>query len=494
MGAAGLLAVYAGRPASRLYALLLAAAVTLGLNPRSSGDVGWQLSFAAVAGIFLLAAPVRDAILGARLGSSPIRRALAEGTALTFAATLATAPLTAHHFGALPVTTLAANLAALPAVAPAMWLGMIVAALGQLPWAPLAPLNWLNERLLAYVAEVASTFASPDWAVAEVRLGSPLAVGAAYAALLALTFAGLKLVAALRAARAGRRGYPGRARPRGLPLAASLLAAVLIAVAVAFAGGAGRRPTREAPDGHLRVAILDVGQGDAILLQPPGAPPLLVDTGPPGAGVADSLGDLGVRSLAAVVLTHDQSDHAGGLAEIADRLPVGRFLYARAGARARAAAMAAGAAAQRLARGDVVRVAGLRLAVLWPPPEVARRRGRVEDPNLASLVLLARWRRFEMLLTGDAEAEAVPLDPGPIDLLKVSHHGSEDGGLPALLHRSRPRLAVISVGAGNPFGHPHPATLAALRRAGVGLLRTDRAGTVVIEVGGGAMRAAGTGG
>ena len=81
-----------------------------------------------------------------------------------------------------------------------------------------------------------------------------------------------------------------------------------------------------------------------------------------------------------------------------------------------------------------------------------------------------------MLLTADAEAEAVPIDPGPVDVLKVAHHGSDDAGLAALLDRTGPRLAVISVGADNPYGHPTPATLATLAAHGVRTLRTDRDG------------------
>jgi competence protein ComEC len=87
-----------------------------------------------------------------------------------------------------------------------------------------------------------------------------------------------------------------------------------------------------------------------------------------------------------------------------------------------------------------------------------------------------------MLLTADAEAETVPLDPGPIDVLKVAHHGSDDTGLGALLDRTRPRLAVISVGADNPFGHPTPGTLETLARHRIPTLRTDLAGTVEIDV------------
>jgi competence protein ComEC len=97
-------------------------------------------------------------------------------------------------------------------------------------------------------------------------------------------------------------------------------------------------------------------------------------------------------------------------------------------------------------------------------------------------VLLAERHRFDAMLTGDAEAEAVPLDPGPLDLLKIAHHGSEDAGLPALLERSDPRLAVISVGADNPYGHPHPSTLAALTAARVPLDRTDLDGEITLTV------------
>jgi competence protein ComEC len=87
-----------------------------------------------------------------------------------------------------------------------------------------------------------------------------------------------------------------------------------------------------------------------------------------------------------------------------------------------------------------------------------------------------------MLLTGDAEAEATPLDPGPIDVLKVAHHGSDDAGLGRLLEHASPLLAVISVGEGNPFGHPTGGTLATLAARGVRTLRTDLDGTVVLDV------------
>jgi competence protein ComEC len=119
------------------------------------------------------------------------------------------------------------------------------------------------------------------------------------------------------------------------------------------------------------------------------------------------------------------------------------------------------------------------MQILWPPRELLA--GHPDDPNSRSLVIEARWHRFTMLLTGDAEAEAVPIDPGPIDVLKVAHHGSADGGLDGLLDRIRPRIAVISVGEDNPFGHPVASTVATLSAHGVEVLRTDLVGTVTIE-------------
>ncbi len=199
--------------------------------------------------------------------------------------------------------------------------------------------------------------------------------------------------------------------------------------------------------------------------------------------MAGRLDDAGVERLGALVLTHDQSDHSGGLAEVLGSVPADRLLFAAIGHPTLAEVRAAGVPARRVARGDVLRSGGLSLEVLWPPAELLGGPLAAEDPNRLSVVMLARWGRFSMLLTGDAEAESVPLDPGPVDVLKVAHHGSEDAGLGELLARARPRLAVISAGDGNPFGHPTPATLATLAGHGVRTLRTDREGGVVLDVG-----------
>ena len=163
-------------------------------------------------------------------------------------------------------------------------------------------------------------------------------------------------------------------------------------------------------------------------------------------------------------------------------LHVDRVVYGRADPRLRGAALAAGAEPYRLAEGGELDSGSLHLSALWPPRELLGETG--EDPNLLCLVLVAQWRHFSMLLTGDAEAEAVPMDPGPIDVLKVAHHGSADAGLGELLDRSVPKLAVISVGAAT------PTAIRPMRRSPssaaheVPTLRTDRQGEIDIDANG----------
>ncbi|MGE5281729.1 MAG: ComEC/Rec2 family competence protein [Chloroflexota bacterium] len=473
MGGLAVLATLAGRRPARLYGLALAALVTLAIDPRVAADVGWQLSFAAVLGILVLGAPVRGAIV-ARIGDSGWRRALADGAAMTIAATLATAPLIAFHFESVSTTTLVANLLALPAVAPAMWLGMLAAAAGQVPGFPVALLNAIDAPLLAYIAQVAAWCGRPSWAYLHVHLGIA-GLAASYAAIATATVALPRLIRPSPADGPKTDAWRRKsARRRWFVVGA-------LALGLAWVGSRGGAAA-DAPRSGLRVEVLDIGQGDAILFEPAGTPAVLVDGGPHGDGLARKLRAAGVDRLGVAVVTHEQSDHAGGIEELLGRFPVGRLVYARLSRRLRGEADAAGANPTRLAAGGEIRSGALRLEALWPPPALLGAPLGRADPNTQALVLLARWHRFSMLLTADAEAEAVPLDPGPVDVLKVAHHGSEDAGLPALLDRSAPRLAVISVGAGNPYGHPTARTLAELAAHGVPTLRTDRDGTVTLEV------------
>jgi competence protein ComEC len=471
MGGAGLVAALAGRPASRWYALGLAAAATLALNPRVSGEPGWQLSFAAVVGLLALVPRWREGLRRAGL-PGPV----ADAAAVTAAATVATAPLMAFHFEQVSLASLPANLAAAAAVAPVMWLGMVAIAVAQVSPALCEPLNALNGPLLAYVEWVAHVAAQPPAAALPVRLGGP--------ATLALTYAALAAAIAL-AGRAWRWLVPDDgdlATPRRLfrggprKLVAAAVGAAVAGLVVVPALGTPRPPQ----PGDFVISFLNIGQGDATLLQHGGAS-ILFDTGPPGGPILTRLRQAGVKRLDALVLTHAQLDHEGMAVPITRKYHPRLVLDGGAGWNT---------PTQRGLRANVVpahegqqlELGGIRLRLLWPPrpPPDWRPEG---DPNNRAVVAIASVGSFDVLLTADAESDITgPLQLPPVEILKVAHHGSEDPGLPALLARTKPAFAGIEVGRGNTYGHPTPATLQELRAAVPHVYRTDRDGTVRLHV------------
>jgi len=481
MGIAGLVAALAGRPGSRWYALGLAAAVTLALNPHAAGEPGWQLSFAAVAGLLAAVPPLRAALARRRV-PGPV----ADVVAVTMAATLATAPLLALHFEQVSLASLPANLLAAPAVAPVMWLGMLAMALAQAAPVLATPLNLLCAPLLGYLEWTAETAAGVPLAAVGVRLGGPLGLLGAYGAL------GLAVAAAVRGHRRLRDRGITRRLAGATPRARLALVAVGLAVVVAAAVALRPRAAPELVAGELVVSFLSVGQGDATLLQRDGVA-VLVDTGPPGGPILRRLREAGVGRLDLLVLTHAQADHEGMAPEvIAEHRPRlvldGGAGWPTAVQRALPAAVAATGGRRVPARaGQVLRVGPLRFRVLWPPR--AGPAWRPEgDPNDRALVAHVQDGAFDLMLPADAESDVtVALDLPRVEALKVAHHGSTDVGLPALLERLAPEVAAIEVGEGNTYGHPTPSTLGALR-AVPHLVRTDRDGTVRLHVADGRMR------
>jgi len=254
-------------------------------------------------------------------------------------------------------------------------------------------------------------------------------------------------------------------------------------LALVLAGWQLRPDHTPPPPTGLRITFLDVGQGDGALIQvPQGA--VLVDEGPPEAGVAAQLRSLGVRRLAAMVLTHPQRDHVGGAAQVLDELPVGFLLdpgipgVSAEEREAREAARRQGVRIVLARAGETFRLGRLQIRVLWPdePGQPG------EDPNEHAVVLLVSYGSVDALLTADAESNVtLPLRPPPVELLKVAHHGSADEGLASLLSLLRPKVAVISVGTHNDYGHPTPSSLAALERCPGLFYRTDEDGRVTVE-------------
>jgi competence protein ComEC len=238
------------------------------------------------------------------------------------------------------------------------------------------------------------------------------------------------------------------------------------------------------PPTGLRITALDVGQGDSILLQVREGS-VLVDEGPPEANVAGQLRRLGVRRLAAVVLTHPERDHVGGAARVLSRLRIGEILdpgipTASAFERdALAVARREHVPVEFVQAGRSFRLGRLTLRVLWPRQPVLSG----GNPNDSAVVMHARYGEVDALLTADAESNVtLPLHPPQAEILKVAHHGSADDGLEELLRAVRPRVALISVGAGNDYGHPTASTLATLEsRRGLDVYRTDQDGAITVE-------------
>ena len=453
-GSLASLAWLASRPGDRWYFLLAGGALLLAVNPYNLLAPGFQLSFAAVAAIFL-AVPA----LERRLEGYPFPRALAGVFAVSLACGIATAPILWLQFGAIPLFAVGANAVAAPVVPPL--LGMALAAATLEPILPSAAqaLAWANGWLAAYLAWCARLVGGLPYA--QVTTWAGLAIAAAAALVVG---AALKL---------------GPTRRRRLVVLAS--AAVATAIGWRLFPLGDRAPP---PPTGLRVSFLDVGQGDAILLQvPQGA--ILVDQGPPEADVVGQLEELAVDDLAAVVLTHPQRDHVGGAAAVLAQTDVELVLDPRLAAESPDQEAALAVARRRGVRvvparaGRAFRLGNLRLEVLLPDGPGTPG----DDPNNHAVVLVATYGSIDTLLTADAEAGVTaPLRPPPVEILKVAHHGSDDPRLGELLARVRPRVAVISVGAQNDYGHPDPDTLTTLARVpGLALYRTDEDGRVVVE-------------
>jgi competence protein ComEC len=454
-GVAGGLASLAwllARPRDRWHFLALGAAVLLAWTPASLYEPGFQLSFAAVGAIFLLLPRLRLALEG-----YPMPAWLRDALAVSTACGAATAPILWLQFGSVPVYSLLANALVALAIGPLLALALIGALLEPLLPSVALALAWVNGWVSAYIVACAGMVARLPFA----QIGS----GKAVCVLLGTPVALLAL-----------RRLPEWRRPVAVGCVAIAVPALLVWQLFPS--------TPVPPPTGLRITFLDVGQGDAILLQVAEGG-ILVDGGPPEANVAQQLRTLGVRRLAAVVLTHPQRDHIGGAETVLRRLAVDRVLdprLTRSSGYERAALAEAekhGVEVVETRTGDTYRLGQLHLRVLWPD----RPGTENEDPNQLPVVLLATYGEVDALLTADAETDVTArLLSRHVEILKVAHHGSADDGLESELRELRPEVAVISCGRGNDYGHPRPSTVAALRASpGLSLYRTDEDGRVVIE-------------
>ena len=455
------------RPTSPWAALAIGAAAPLA-DPHLVADIGYQLSVAGM--VALIAAGALDRRwLRPRL--TGWRHALALATMTSIVACLVTGPLVAWRFGRASLIAPVANLAASPLMAIAQPILFLALVLGWWPAAAKFVAGAAHPALAAF-AWVAHTAAAVP--------GAQVEVAATRIALAVAAIASVLIVVACVASDPWR------------PIIGATACLVVIALL----------PAIPRPPGGMELHMIDVGQGDALALRTPRGRWVVIDAGRGWLG-----GDAGrstvvpyLRSrggeVVAFVLSHPHMDHAGGAASVIramrPRLYLDPGFPGASGSYLESldAARLTGARWERIRPGESLAIDGVTLDFLAPDSAWT---AALDDANLASSVVRARYGRVSLLLTGDAEApeEEWMLAHDSLALaatvLKVGHHGSITSTTPAFLRAVHPRLALISVGAGNSYGHPGAEVLRELAAAGVQTLRTDRLGTIVIRTDGVAL-------
>nr|WP_235618711.1 ComEC/Rec2 family competence protein [Embleya scabrispora] len=522
MGLVTVVALYTGRPRRGLPALAVAVLGLVLLDPTLARSYGFALS-ALATGALLLLAPHWTKRLRAR--GWPTWAAVL--VAVPLAAQAVCGPLVVTFAGRISLMAVPCNLLAEFAVAPATILGFVTLLLAPI-CLPLARLTaWLGSWPIAWIAAVARTGA--DLPGAAVTWPTGLFGGAALAA---ITIAAVPTLRLLR--RTPRPERSGRGRAMSTALLATLVVVLLLRPPILV------RPLTGWPPPGWHLVMCDVGQGDALVLNAGAGAGVLIDAGPDPDAVDGCLRDLGIRRLPLIVLSHYHADHVEGLpgalrgrgvgliqgTPILD--PAGEVVRVRRWAAGAGASLStpAGAVEQRtlgsltwrtftpsnleaLSAHPADRQVPSRAASTFIPADpfgCARcdaAAGAVDLPvlgvggsgtsgravggsvaNNASLVVLAERHGVRMLLTGDAEVEAQEALRGRlagvrVDVLKVAHHGSARQD-PALVLGLRPRLALVSVGKDNPYGHPSPSARALVAASGARLLRTDTDGPIAV--------------
>jgi competence protein ComEC len=465
-----------------LNTLAVAAAILAAADPLAVAEPAFLLTFGATLAI-LAAVPVPAApekSLAAAAGSAAQTLLVA-----SVAAELMLFPVGALAFSRITVAGLALNFCAIPLMALAQVAGMAVVPAAFVSGTLASSIGWFahagatglvrSADLVAYLPALTWRVAPPHWSAVVLYYGA----GAVCFAL-------------------WRRRYAGVAsQERRLPRGIRRLSAALAAAAAVWMLVNPESLLAARGDGALHIAFLDVGQGDASFIVFPRGQTMLVDAGGLAASASFDIGDrvvapvlrqAGFRRLDYLVLTHGDPDHIGGAASILDEfrprevwegIPVPRFeplARLRLAARVTGARWASVQAGSRIVIDGVEVVARHPEAADWERPKV-----RNDD----SLVLELRWRDVSVLLTGDigraVERQIAPTIPtAPLRIVKVPHHGSLTSSAADFVEALRPRIAVVSAGRGNHFGHPVPEVLERYRAAGAAVFRTDRDGEVTL--------------
>ena len=494
MGSLGTLAVLSGRGKLPAALLCLSITVLLAVDPWLSGSYAFILSVLATAGLILLG-PRLTEILSRRL-PWPLAAALS----VPLAAQFFCAPVLVLLQPQVPVFSLPANVAVAPVVPLVTVAGMAAAVLAATVPMLAGPLLLAAGAGAAWTAFVARSFTALPGSLL------PWPDGAGGAALMAAAAAaGVWLLW-----RAGRRGggeAPARAAAPGQRKTAAAAAALLLLPPGAAASWTVLTPGTVPSE--WAAAACDVGQGDGLVVRTGPTRAVVIDAGPDPDIMDQCLRRLKVETVDLFILSHAHLDHYGGAAGVIRGRRVHRIAYSTADPELpgplRTVLDQAGAEMVRLSEGMSARVGAVRWEVLWPPGNAVQ--ATENDASAVVLVTVEPKAATEpaapgltLLLTGDIEEDAAArllsrhawLAADGVDVLKVPHHGARNGGT-ALIEELRPRLALISVGADNDYGHPGPAILSSLEEAGTAVARTDLAGSVSLAVDGTTLRVSGLG-
>jgi competence protein ComEC len=464
MAVVALSSLASGRPRAALPSL---AVVVLGLllwDPTLSASASFAMSALATAALLVIAPGWAVALRRRRVPAG-----LAESVAVAAAAHVVTAPVVAAISGQVSLVAIGANVLAEPVVAVATIVGFLAAVIAPLGLGAGAALAWVAGWPCRWLVQVADFFGGLHGAVL------PWPGGAAGGLALLVVLA----VVALASARIGVRRV----------LAAAAVTALVVLIPV-------RAVTSAWPPPGWVFTACDIGQGDALLLAAGPHQAVEIDAGPDPVLIDRCLRDLGITSVPLLVLTHLHLDHVGGVVGVAHDRPIGAILAGPLDEPASGSALVHRVATERGLTvyspvvGTRLQIGAVRLDVLGPARPY---RGTRSDPNNSSLVLRATVGGIRILLPGDAEIEAqqAMLAAGldlRADVLKVPHHGSAYSD-PDFLAAVHARLAIVSVGLHNDYGHPSPRLLTTMARLGVPLLRTDRDGDVAVVPQGGRVAA-----